>query len=155
MDSQPACAGGIQPPRPCISSDNLVPNLDKSRCVCIGGYYFRGPVCVVCEPGYYCLEGARMQCEMDTYMDMAGATACKPCVINKAAAEPCRNVLGGGGQLPYCDPAKPNTQNRKPGDMCVPCSQCSSRFYYKAITPSADLSTLTFCYPQFNLYQNN
>jgi hypothetical protein len=87
---------------------------------------------------------------MDTYMDLAGATACKPCTVNGAAAEPC--ALSGGYQLPYCDPSKPGTQDRRLRDMCVPCSTCSSEFYFKAINPDANAAALTFCYRPFNSY---
>lgn len=114
------------------------------------GYYSVNDVCTKCTPGYFCTGGNRTQCPKDMYMDGAGATACKDCMNNGVAIESCSSP--SVNQLPYCDPRKPGTQNRRPRDMCVPCSMCSSEFYYKVIDPNADEAQTTFCYRQFNSY---
>jgi len=149
-NDQPACAGGPAPPRPCLPGDYKVPNPERSACVCMDGYFEDNNACTLCTPGYFCTGGNRSQCPEDTYVETAGATKCKPCEVNGMAIEPCNSPVGA--QLPRCDPRKKDTQNRRPKEMCVPCSSCSSEFYYKVINPTANEADVTFCYRQFNSY---
>jgi hypothetical protein len=139
------CLGFRAPPQKCPV--NTVANSDRTGCVCVPGYYKADSDCLPCPVGYFCINGIKTVCGIDTYQSLTGQSACLDCVDsngysmkdcpvgrNLAPARCQPKVVGGVTDVTYVKTIQ-----------CVPCSTCRNNIISKYIDSSV-LNDYIECY---------
>lgn len=117
------CPGGNLPPVMC-KAPYSGSNTNRTYCACPAGYYNRGGVdpCVVCPPGYRCVDGEQQACPDNYYQDQSGASECLPCLLNGGLSNSCEI---NGQKMRKCVGAY---KSQPP--LCVQCNAC--RHWYES-----------------------
>lgn len=131
-------SGGKLPPVNCPSG--LLRSEDGAECVCKPGSYANTPTtCKLCEPGYKCAGGVRVQCPIHYYQSASGATECLAC-NSLGTRQGFYRCTVRGQLLKFCNPAVNGTQDRPLQTNCISCNQCRRAY------ANIEDDVLTECY---------
>lgn len=131
-------SGGKLPPVNCPSG--LLRSEDGAECVCKPGSYANTPTtCKLCEPGYKCAGGVRVQCPMHYYQSASGATECLAC-NSLGTRQGFYRCTVRGQLLKFCNPAVNGTQDRPLQTNCISCNRC------RRVYANIEDDVLTECY---------
>ena len=126
------------PPENCKST-NFKMSADGSQCACKPGLYPSDMDCMPCPAGHMCPNGTKVPCNQHYYQPAEGATSCLQCGTS-GDRNSFFKCVRKGTLLRFCDPARPDTQDRDLQANCVPCNQCRRDYTDSAVSVDPNLS---------------